>query len=134
MQTDQTLENLPQSFRHEHAQLINAGITTWIALKHLEGNELNNLTKGSLATVRNLKRLQGIAALVCELNLNPANAALLVHSGLATTAVLAAASPNDVVRQTGRLQRQLNSNQQSLVNLATASRWIQLAKNRQLQN
>jgi len=48
MQTDQTLENLPQSFRHEHAQLINAGITTWIALKHLEGNELNNLTKAAL--------------------------------------------------------------------------------------
>ena len=134
MQNDQPLADLPQSFRHEHAQLITAGITTWIALKHLEGKQLNHLAKDSLATIRNLKRLRGIAALVCDLKLNPADAALLVHSGLATTKALAAANPDDVVSQTGRLQRQLNSNQQSLVNLVIAKKWIKLAQARQLQN
>ena len=134
MQVDQPLGDLPQSFRDEQALLVAAGITTWSALKRLEDQDLNRLAKGGLATTRNLKRLRGMAALVCDLDLELADAALLIHSGLATAAALAAASPQDVVHQTGRLQRQLNNHRQSSVDLAMANRWIQLARTRQLQN
>ncbi len=134
MQVDQPLGDLPQSFRDEQALLVAAGITTWSALKRLENQELNRLAKGGLATARNLKRLRGMAALVCDLDLELADAALLIHSGLATAATLAAATPQDVVHQTGRLQRQLNNHRQSSVDLAMANRWIQLARTRQLQN
>ncbi|CAE20615.1 conserved hypothetical [Prochlorococcus marinus str. MIT 9313] len=134
MQVDQPLGDLPQSFRDEQALLVAAGITTWSALKRLEDQELNRLAKGALATTRNLKRLRGMAALVCDLDLELADAALLIHSGLATAAALAAATPQDVVHQTGRLQRQLNNHRQSSVDLAMANRWIQLARTRQLQN
>ncbi|MEC7382104.1 MAG: DUF4332 domain-containing protein [Cyanobacteriota bacterium] len=134
MQVDQPLGDLPQSFRDEQALLVAAGITTWSALKRLEDQELNRLAKRGLATTRNLKRLRGMAALVCDLDLELADAALLIHSGLATAAALAAATPQDVVHQTGRLQRQLNNHRQSSVDLARANRWIQLARTRQLQN
>ncbi len=134
MQVDQPLGDLPQSFRDEQALLVAAGITTWSALKRLEDQDLNRLAKGGLATNRNLKRLRGMAALVCDLDLEMADAALLIHSGLATAAALAAATPQDVVHQTGRLQRQLNNHRQSSVDLAMANRWIQLARTRQLQN
>ena len=134
MQVDQPLGDLPQSFRDEQALLVAAGITTWSALKRLEDQELNRLATGGLAPTRNLKRLRGMAALVCDLDLELADAALLIHSGLATAAALAAATPQDVVHQTGRLQRQLNNHRQSSVDLAMANHWIQLARTRQLQN
>ena len=134
MQVDQPLGDLPQSFRDDQALLVAAGITTWSALKRLEEQDLNRLAKGGLATTRNLTRVRGLAALVWELDLELADAAWLIHSGLATAAALAAATPQDVVHQTGRLQRQLNNHRQSSVDLAMANRWIQLARTRQLQN
>ncbi|CAI8156543.1 MAG: Uncharacterised protein [Prochlorococcus marinus str. MIT 9215] len=134
MQADQPLGDLPQSFRHEQQQLLAAGITTWIELSNLNDNQLSRIARSGLVTARNLKRLRGMAALVCELNLAAADAALLMHSGLATVSALAAASPQDVVQQTGRLERQLHSGLRPVIDLATAHRWIKLARNRQLGN
>ena len=36
------------------------------------------------ASARNLKRLRAIAAMVCDLDLAPQDAALLMHAGIAT--------------------------------------------------
>ena len=133
MQADQPFGSLPASFRHEQTQLLAAGITTWKALMEMEETQLSRVIKGQ-ATARNLKRLRGMAALVCELNLAAADAALLLHAGLGTVGALAASDPQTIVRQTGRLERQLNSGRPPVVDLATAHRWIELARNRQLKN
>ena len=134
MEIEKPLKTLPQNFRQEHKQLLLKGIDTWRAIKDLNVQELQELTKGSLATIRNLKRLRGIAVLVCDLKLKPEEAALLMHSGIATISALAEASPQEVLNKTGRFERQLKSDFPSTINLAKAHEWIQRARARQKEN
>ena len=83
---------------------------------------------------RNLRRLKGMADLGCCLDLAPADAALLMHAGLATVAAVAGASPPELVTRTGRLERQLRSGRPPVVDLALAKTWILRAKERQNTN
>lgn len=128
------LQELPQSFRDEQKALEAAGITTWGALLALSDLQLSQLSRSGRTTARNFKRLRGIAALVCHLKLAPADAALLMHAGIATVSALAAASPQDVVTRTGRLERQIRSGRPAVVDLAVARRWILAAQAWQPRN
>jgi len=96
--------------------------------------DLSRLARSGRATARNLKRLRGMADLVCCLNLAPADAALLMHAGIATVPALAAATPQVVVTRTGRLERQLRSSRPPVVDLAVARRWIDAAQRWQPPN
>ena len=93
---------------------------------------VRRLARSGQASARNLKRLRGMAALVCVLNLPPQDAALLMHAGIATPAALAACSPERLVRQTGRLERSLGTKRPAVVDLRVAGDWIRRA--RQLAN
>lgn len=126
--------DLPHSFRDEQRQLSAEGITTWEALRSLSDLELSRMARSGRATARNLKRLRGMADLVCCLNLAPADAALLMHAGIATVPALAAATPQVVVTRTGRLERQLRSSRPPVVDLAVARRWIAAAQRWQPSN
>jgi hypothetical protein len=126
--------DLPTSFREEKRVIEQAGLASWSALRDLDALALSQLARQGRATARNLRRLQGIAALVCDLDLAPADAALLMHAGLATIPALAAASPQDVVNRTGRLERQLRTGRPPVVDLAVAQRWIQRARRWQPTN
>lgn len=126
--------DLPTSFREEKRVIEQAGLGSWSALRDLDTLTLSQLARQGRATARNLRRLQGIAALVCDLDLAPADAALLMHAGLATIPALAAASPQDVVTRTGRLERQLRTGRPPVVDLALAQRWIQRARRWQPTN
>jgi len=126
------IQGLPQSFRREQQELDRAGIDRWSAIRDLSDLELSRLARSGQASARNLKRLRGMAALVCELNLPPPDAALLMHAGIATPTALAACSPERLVRQTGRLERSLGTRRPAVVDLRVASDWIQRA--RQLVN
>ena len=128
------LEGLPQSFRDEERELQQAGIHTWGALQQLNDRQLSALCRSGRASARNFKRLRGIADLVCKLELPPADAALLMHAGIATVAALAGASPQDVVTRTGRLERQLRSGRPPVVDLVVAQRWIRSAQAWQTRN
>lgn len=128
------LRELPQSFRDEQRALEAAGIATWGALLSLSDQQLSQLSRSGRASARNFKRLRGMAALVCHLELAPADAALLMHAGIATVSALAAASPQDVVTRTGRLERQLRSGRPAVVDLAVARRWIRAAQAWQPRN
>ena len=128
------LHDLPQSFRYEQRELETAGINTWGALLDLSDLQLSRLCRSGRATARNLKRLRGMAELVCNLELAPADAALLMHSGIATISALAASSPQDVVLRTGRLERQLRSGRPPVVDLVVARRWIRTAQAWQPKN
>ena len=120
--------DLPQSFRREKQELEEAGINDWLNLRDLNEAELSRLARSGRASPRNLKRLRAIAGLVCDLDLAPPDAALLMHAGIASRAALAATTPERVVQQTGRLERSLGTGRPAVVDLATARRWVQRAR------
>ena len=122
------LRDLPHSFRREQQELDEAGIDDWLQLRDLDDAQLSRLARSGRASPRNLKRLRAIAGLVCDLNLAPPDAALLMHAGIASRAALAATTPERVVQQTGRLERSLGTGRPAVVDLATARRWIQSAR------
>ena len=66
--------------------------------------------------------------MVCDLDLAPQDAALLMHAGIATRAALAGATPERLVHQTGRLERSLGTGRPAVVDLSTARRWIARAR------
>ena len=123
-----TIQELPQSFRREKKELDQAGINHWSAIRDLTDLELSQLARSGQASARNLKRLRGMANLVCGLDLPPQDAALLMHAGIATPAALAACGPERLVRQTGRLERSLGTKRPAVVDLKVASDWIRRAK------
>ena len=120
--------DLPQSFRREKQELEEAGINDWLKLRDLNEAELSRLARSGRASLRNLKRLRAIAGLVCDLDLAPPDAALLMHAGIASRAALAATTPERVVQQTGRLERSLGTGRPAVVDLATARTWVQRAR------
>ena len=131
-QKAEALADLPQSFRHERSELLEAGIDSWASIRNLDDQGLSRLARSGRASARNLHRLRGIAVLVCELDIAPQDAALLMHAGIATTQALAGCTPERLVRQTGRLERNLGTGRPAVVDLRTAGMWIRRA--RQLQN
>ena len=126
------MNDLPQSFRHEEADLAAAGIDTWPDLRDLSDLELSRLVRTGRSSARNLHRLRGMAVLVCDLELAPQDAALLMHAGIASASALAKCTPERLVRQTGRLERSLGSGRRAVVDLRVAQNWIRRA--RQLTN
>ena len=120
--------DLPQSFRREQRELEQAGLEQWEQLRDLSDIQLSRLCRSGQASARNLKRLRAIAAMVCDLNLAPQDAALLMHAGIATRAALAGATPERLVHQTGRLERSLGTGRPAVVDLSTARRWIARAR------
>ncbi len=126
------IQELPQSFRREKQELDRAGINRWSTIRALTDLELSQLARSGQASARNLKRLRGMADLVCGLDLPPQDAALLMHAGIATPAALAACTPERLVRQTGRLERSLGTKRSAVVDLRVAGDWIRRA--RQLVN
>lgn len=120
--------DLPQSFRREQKELEQAGLEQWEQLRDLSDIQLSRLCRSGQASARNLKRLRAIAAMVCDLDLAPQDAALLMHAGIATRAALAGATPERLVHQTGRLERSLGTGRPAVVDLSTARRWIDRAR------
>jgi hypothetical protein len=134
MNSNTPLHTLPQGFRDEQSDLKQAGVTKWGELRELTDQNLSRLVATGRSTARNLKRLRGIAELVCSLELAPADAALLMHAGFATVAAIATSSPQEIMNRTGRLERQLGSGRAPVVDLAIAKQWIMNAKARQTKN
>lgn len=122
------LGTLPPHFHREHLQLSRAEVTTWQALAALGDGELRDLGRQGGASERHLIRLRGQARLVVELGLNPAEAALLLHGGIADRVGLASADPHQLHRALGRLQRNLTGRAVPPLDLATVHRWIQRAR------
>lgn len=104
------------------------GIEGWDALATLGDDRLSELALTQGASVVTLRRLRGQARLVVNLDLQPAEAALLLHAGIADARALARAQPQELWVQTGRLQRRLTGSAVSSPDLATVTRWIQRAR------
>ena len=126
--SSKNLGDLPKHFSAEEKQLLRKGIQNWDQLSLITDKELHNLTKGNLATSRNLIMLRGMAKLICTIDLCPSEAALLLHSGIASIRALATSTPQELVNKTSKFERQLKTYRLPIVNLKKASHWINSAK------
>jgi len=124
---------LSSNFREEEKQLISEEITTWHSLRNLSNQKISHLVQNGRSTYLNLQRLRGIAYLVDELSLTQENAALLIHAGISSASALANLTPQELIKRTGRLERQLYRCKKPTIDLKKASTWIKKAQKRQLQ-
>jgi hypothetical protein len=121
-------QDLPAHARRERAALEQAGCHDWPALARMQDRQLAGLATSAGASLPTLVRLRGQARLVVELDLPPGQAALLLHAGIPDRPSLAAADPQQLWRQTGRLQRRLTGGAIPPPDLAQVQRWIALAR------
>jgi hypothetical protein len=115
---------LPPHFRLEESCLRAAGIEGWPALATLDDAALRRLAAPGRASEARLRRLRGQARLMVEGGLGGQEAALLLHAGVASVEALAAADPDGLHRQVGRLQRRLTGVVVDPPDLATVRAWI----------
>ena len=119
---------LPSHFSREQAVLIAAGIDSWGAIAGLSDRELDQLSRRGRALERQLRKLRGQAQLVVELCLEPYHAALLLYACIASRQGLAAASPQQLLTQLGRLERSLTGMAPARITPALVRAWIQRAQ------
>jgi hypothetical protein len=119
---------LPAHAQRERRALERAGCHDWPALALLGERELAEIAVAGSASVATLVRLRGQARLVVDLQLDPSQAALLLHAGIPDRRSLAAADPQQLWRQTGRLQRTLTGTAVPPPDLAQVQRWIRQAR------
>jgi predicted RecB family nuclease len=104
------------------------GITSWQSLAALDDSQLRRLAGQGGSSEPTLRRLRGQARLVAAVGLEPAQAALLLHAGIADARGLARADPQQLWVQTGRLQRRLTGQAVAPPDLATLQDWINRAR------
>ena len=122
------LSNIPKSFYQEEKILLSNNIKTWDSLLSITDEEINKMIYGSLGSVRNLKRLKCIAYFICTLNIELNEAALLMHSGLISNKAISRLSPQELVKKTGRFERNLKTGRIPLIDLKKAHFLIEKAK------
>lgn len=106
-----------------------AGLSSWAELAMLSDGELRRLaSRGSGALERQLLKLRGQARLITDLELEPAEAALLLYAGIASSRGLAQASPQQLLTQLGRLERSLIGMAPARIDAAQVRQWIQRAQ------
>ena len=121
---------LPAHFQREQRQLERAGIASWAQLACVDDGALRRLGRSGGASEARLIKLRGQARLVVEVGLEPAEAALLLYAGIATSAGLANADPHRLLVQMGRLQRSLTGMAAPMLDLTTLQGWIRRAQRR----
>ncbi|CAK6698258.1 DUF4332 domain-containing protein [Synechococcus sp. CBW1107] len=118
---------LPAHFRAEQSQLSQAGLTDWPSLAAQSDLALRRLARCG-ASEQRLIKLRGQARLISELGLEPEQAALLLYAGIASSAGLAEASPQQLLRQLGRLQRSLTGSAVATPDATQVRAWIAAAR------
>ena len=121
---------LPDHFEREQVQLREAGIEGWAQLARLEDADLRRIGARGGASEARLIKLRGQARLVVEVDLQPAEAALLLYAGIASPKGLATADPQQLLVQMGRLQRSLTGRAAPTLDLPTLRSWIKRAQRR----
>ena len=122
------LNGLPKNFCQEEKILLSNNIKTWDSLLSISDEQINQLIYGSLGSVRNLKRLKCIAYFICTLDIQFKEAALLMHSGLASNNAISHLTPQELVQKTGRFERILRTERIPIINLEKAHFIIEKAK------
>ncbi|KGG12283.1 hypothetical protein EV05_1493 [Prochlorococcus sp. MIT 0601] len=125
------MNRIPKNFRREKEKLGLKKINSWEGIKQLSDDEILNLVRDEYCSSRNLRRLRCIALLVCELKLSENEAALLMHSGIASIKALLNLTPQELFLKTGRFERLIKTGREPVISLKRASELIRKAKIRQ---
>jgi hypothetical protein len=112
------------AYRHELALLRAEGLASWEGVSALSAETIRRLGRRSPGSEARLIRLRGQARLVVALDLAPADAALLLHAGVADPRGLVGADAHSLHRQIGRLQRRLTGTAMAPIPLQTVRHWI----------
>jgi predicted RecB family nuclease len=122
------LDPLPSHFDREGAALQRSGIRSWDGLAALDDPQLRRMAAAGDASEARLLRLRAQARLMLEVGLEPADASLLLHAGVASREALAESDAHRLLRQVGRFQRQLAGGSLPGLDLATVRGWIAAAR------
>ena len=128
MNNKSLLKNLPKNFYQEEKILRSNNIKTWESLLSISDEKINHLIQRSLGSVRNLKRLKCIAYFICTLDIQLNEAALLMHSGLISNEAISRLTPQELVKKTGRFERNLRTGRIPIIDLKKAHFLIEKAK------
>ena len=108
MESTTFLDFLPNNFRHEKSFFIQNNLTDFEKLSHLSDLDINEIQrKSSLCTLNNLKKIRTIAIFKKEIGISPPQAYVLLHCGISSLKSLSQATPYELERKIGRLERNL---------------------------
>tara|TARA_B100001769_G_C22064257_1_gene572594 strand:- start:589 stop:987 length:399 start_codon:yes stop_codon:yes gene_type:complete len=120
-----TLEELPENFRHEKAFLIKNNLNDFEKLSKLKDHELNNIQKSaSLCTLNNLRKIRAISVFKKELSISPHEAHILLHCGISSVKSLSKLNPYELKERIGRLERILGAGTETKITLSVLKNWI----------
>ena len=125
-----TLEILPINFRHEKEVLLKTEFNSWSRLSKLKDEDIYLiLNKNPLCTESRLKKIRAISIFICELEITPPQAYLLLHCGIGSIKALSVIDAHIIEKRIGRLERGLNIQTKSTPSIIVLKEWIKKAKN-----
>ena len=127
--TINNLQILPINFRHEKRYLIKNNLDSWEKLRGLTDSEINKILKSDpMCTQSRLIKIRAISIFIIDLEVSPHEAYLLLHSGISSIKSISTLNPHNLHKKIARLQRSLNLNTNSNIDLAVLKGWILKAK------
>ena len=128
MERKNFLDLLPTNFRHEKSFFIQNNINDFEKLSKLSDLDINEIQrKSSLCTLNNLKKIRLIAILKKEIGISPPQAYLLLHCGISSLESLSIATPYELERKIGRLERILRVKTETDTTFTLLKEWIKKA-------
>ena len=119
---------IPNNFKEEFRILNLNGYNTWASLRNLNDATIYKLIHGSKCSLRNMMKIRCISCFIDDLGIHFSEASLLMHSGISSVKSLAQYSPEELLKKTSRLERNLKRNAPRTIDLIKASRIIKEAK------
>ena len=128
MESRTFLDSLPTNFRHEKSFLIQKNLTDFKKLSVLKDLDIYEIQRKSpLCTLNNLKKIKAIAIFKKEVGISPPKACLLLHCGIGSIKSLSLATPYELERKIGRLERSLRSKTMTDISFMLLKKWIKIA-------
>ena len=128
MENKTFLDFLPTNFRHEKSFFIKNNLADFEKLSNLSDLDINEIQrKSSLCTSYNLKKIRAIAIFKKEIGISPPQAYLLLHCGISSIKSLSLATPFDLKRKIGRLERTLRVKTETDTTFTLLKEWIKKA-------
>ena len=128
MESKTFLDFLPTNFRHEKSFFIKNNLTNFEKLSNLSDIEINEIQRESpLCTLNNLKKIRLIAIFKKEIAVQPPEAYLLLHCGIASIKSLSRSTPYELERKIGRLERKLRVKTETDITFSILKEWIKRA-------
>ena len=128
MESKTFLDYLPTNFRHEKSFFIQHNLTDFEKISNLSDSDINQIQREySLCTLNNLRKIRTIAIFKKEIGIPPPQAYLLLHCGISSIKSLSLATPHELERKIGRLERNLRAKTKADTTFTLLKEWIKKA-------